>query len=112
MPVRPLPSLLTFEGYKLTRHAPAAIGRLHFTPDNLADNVHTLLASVSDIALGGSGAVNGVPARVKRRTSPFSRSLCRGGEPNADALARSPAAAITRVLISSTQGPGIELADL
>ncbi|GAA5843992.1 hypothetical protein JCM9279_003694 [Rhodotorula babjevae] len=65
----------------------AAIGRLHFTPDNLADNVHTLLASVSDIALGGSGAVNGVPARVKRP-------------------------AITRVLISSTQGPGIVLADL
>ncbi|GAA5894345.1 hypothetical protein JCM8208_006207, partial [Rhodotorula glutinis] len=44
----------------------AAIGRLHFSPDNLADNVHTLLASVSDIALGGTGAVNGVPARVKR----------------------------------------------
>ncbi|BGP39201.1 hypothetical protein JCM10450v2_003156 [Rhodotorula kratochvilovae] len=65
----------------------AAVGRLHFTPDNLADNVHTLLASVSDIALGGSGAVNGVPARVKRP-------------------------AITRVLISSTQGPGIELTDV
>ncbi|GAA6046847.1 hypothetical protein JCM3770_005673 [Rhodotorula araucariae] len=65
----------------------AAIGRLHFTPDHLADNVHTLLASVSDIALGGSGAINGVPARVKRP-------------------------AITRVLISSTQGPGIELADV
>lgn len=47
-----------------------AIGRLHFTPDHLADNVHTLLASVSDIALGGSGAVNGVPARVKRRALP------------------------------------------
>ncbi|GAA6042017.1 hypothetical protein JCM8097_009148 [Rhodosporidiobolus ruineniae] len=65
----------------------AAIGRLHFTPDKLADNVHTLLANVSDIALGGSGTVNGVPARTKRP-------------------------AISRVLISSTQGPGIELADV
>ncbi|GAA5994333.1 mitochondrial 54S ribosomal protein uL1m MRPL1 [Rhodotorula paludigena] len=65
----------------------AAIGRLHFTPEKLADNVHTLLASVSDIALGGAGAVNGIPARVKRP-------------------------AITRVLISSTQGPGIQLADV
>ncbi|GAA5914770.1 hypothetical protein JCM6882_002738 [Rhodosporidiobolus microsporus] len=63
----------------------AAIGRLHFDSDKLADNVHTLLANVSDIALGGSGVVNGIPARVKRP-------------------------AITRVLISSTQGPGIEVA--
>lgn len=47
----------------------AAIGRLHFTPDALQDNVHTLLASVSDIALGGPGHVNGIPARVKRRES-------------------------------------------
>ncbi|GAA5970698.1 hypothetical protein JCM11641_007403 [Rhodosporidiobolus odoratus] len=65
----------------------AAIGRLHFNDDKLADNVHTLLANVSDIALGGSGTVNGIPARVKRP-------------------------AISRVLISSTQGPGIELADV
>ncbi|ORY91548.1 ribosomal protein L1-like protein [Leucosporidium creatinivorum] len=65
----------------------AAIGRLHFTGDALQDNVHTLLASVSDIALGGSGVVNGVPARTKRP-------------------------AITRVLLSSTQGPGIVLADV
>lgn len=42
--------------------------QLHFTPDALQDNVHTLLASISDIALGGTGAVNGVPARTKRRT--------------------------------------------
>ncbi|CEQ40613.1 SPOSA6832_02248, partial [Sporobolomyces salmonicolor] len=65
----------------------AAIGRLSFTPDALQDNVHTLLASVSDTALGGAGQVNGIPARVKRP-------------------------AITRVLLSSTQGPGIELADV
>ncbi|GAA5963832.1 hypothetical protein JCM3765_004033 [Sporobolomyces pararoseus] len=65
----------------------AAIGRLHFTPDALQDNVHTLLASVSDIALGGPGHVNGIPARVKRP-------------------------AISRVQISSTQGPGIELTDV
>ncbi|GAA5860531.1 hypothetical protein JCM8547_000332 [Rhodosporidiobolus lusitaniae] len=65
----------------------AAIGRLHFNSDKLADNVHTLLANVSNIALGGTGTVNGIPARVKRP-------------------------AITRVLISSTQGPGIELADV
>ncbi|BGP15128.1 hypothetical protein JCM10213_006539 [Rhodosporidiobolus nylandii] len=65
----------------------AAIGRLHFDGEKLADNVHTLLANVSDIALGGSGNVNGIPARVKRP-------------------------AISRVLISSTQGPGIELADV
>ncbi|GAA6014863.1 hypothetical protein JCM10207_002205 [Rhodosporidiobolus poonsookiae] len=65
----------------------AAIGRLHFNQDKLADNVHTLLASVSDIALGGSGTINGVPSRVKRP-------------------------AISRVLISSTQGPGIELTDV
>ncbi|GAA6058840.1 hypothetical protein JCM10212_002784 [Sporobolomyces blumeae] len=65
----------------------AAIGRLHFTADALQDNVHTLLASVSDIALGGAGHVSGVPARVKRP-------------------------AISRVLISSTQGPGIELTDV
>ena len=45
----------------------AAIGRLRFSPDELQDNVHTLLASVSDIALGGPGHVNGVPARTKRR---------------------------------------------
>lgn len=65
----------------------AAIGRLHFSPDALQDNVHTLLASVSDIALGGSGTIDGVPLRTKRP-------------------------AITRVLLSSTQGPGIELADV
>ncbi|GAA5884306.1 hypothetical protein JCM16303_003628 [Sporobolomyces ruberrimus] len=65
----------------------AAIGRLHFTPDALQDNVHTLLASVSDIALGGPGVVNGIPARIKRP-------------------------AISRVQISSTQGPGIELTDV
>ncbi|BGP54981.1 hypothetical protein JCM8202_003491 [Rhodotorula sphaerocarpa] len=64
----------------------AAIGRLHFQPDQLAENVHTLLASVADIAQGGNGSVTGVPSRVKRP-------------------------AITRVLISSTQGPGIELSD-
>ncbi|GAA5863159.1 hypothetical protein JCM1840_002490 [Sporobolomyces johnsonii] len=65
----------------------AAIGRLNFTPDALQDNVHTLLASVADIANGGPGHVNGIPARVKRP-------------------------AITRVLLSSTQGPGILLADV
>jgi len=114
VPVRSSPSLsnLPLEVHELTRIAPAAIGRLHFTPDNLADNVHTLLASVSDIALGGSGTVNGVPARVKRRASPSLSLSLRPRVPQADAAARSPAAAITRVLISSTQGPGIELADL
>ncbi|GAA5838871.1 hypothetical protein JCM5353_001058 [Sporobolomyces roseus] len=65
----------------------AAIGRLRFSPDELQHNVHTLLASVSDIALGGPGHVNGIPARTKRP-------------------------AISRVLISSTQGPGIELTDV
>lgn len=44
--------------------------QLHFNPSSLEDNVHTLLASVSDIALGGTGVVNGTPARVKRRKFP------------------------------------------
>lgn len=49
----------------------SAIGRLHFQPDQLADNVHTLLASVADIAQGGNGNVNAVPPRVKRRECPW-----------------------------------------
>ncbi|KDE08991.1 50S ribosomal protein L1 [Microbotryum lychnidis-dioicae p1A1 Lamole] len=65
----------------------AAIGRLHFNVEKLQDNVHTLLASVSDISLGGSGAVKDSAARAKRP-------------------------AITRVMLSSTQGPGIFLADV
>ncbi|KAL8277867.1 hypothetical protein RQP46_009686 [Phenoliferia psychrophenolica] len=66
----------------------AAIGRLNFTPEALQDNVHTLLASISDIALGGSGSQSGTATRVSKRP------------------------AITRVLLSSTQGPGIVLADV
>ncbi|KAK4055602.1 hypothetical protein OIV83_000148 [Microbotryomycetes sp. JL201] len=65
----------------------AAIGRLHFDEDKLLDNVHTLLASVSDTALGGTGAVNGTPSRVRRP-------------------------GISRVMLSSTQGPGISLTDV
>ncbi|SCV70796.1 BQ2448_3558 [Microbotryum intermedium] len=65
----------------------AAIGRLHFDVEKLQDNIHTLLASVSDISLGGSGAVKDSPLRTKRP-------------------------AITRVMLSSTQGPGIFLADV
>ncbi|KAM0788876.1 hypothetical protein ACM66B_002960 [Microbotryomycetes sp. NB124-2] len=65
----------------------AAIGRLHFDEDKLLDNVYTLLASVSDTALGGTGAVNGTPSRVRRP-------------------------GISRVMLSSTQGPGIALTDV
>ncbi|KAI5479804.1 hypothetical protein MNV49_002616 [Pseudohyphozyma bogoriensis] len=65
----------------------AAIGRLAFTPEALADNINMLLASVSDISQGGSGTIAAVQASAKRP-------------------------GITRVLLSSTQGPGIELADV
>ena len=89
----------------------AAIGRLHFTPDALQDNVHTLLASVSDIALGGPGHVNGIPARVKRRES-FSVGHPLSMVKTEPFRVLNGTAAITRVQISSTQGPGIELTDV
>jgi large subunit ribosomal protein L1 len=88
-----------------------AIGRLHFEPDALQDNVHTLLASVSDIALGGPGHVNGIPARVKRRKFPSFAPSFIGRNSKADIRVLF-AAAISRVQISSTQGPGIELTDV
>lgn len=86
--------------------ADVRLAQLNFTPEALEENVHTLLASISDIALGGSGTVNGVVARAKRRASPL-----RTASPELSLIPPLLAAAITRVLLSSTQGPGIELAD-
>ncbi|KAM0746029.1 ribosomal protein L1 [Meredithblackwellia eburnea MCA 4105] len=66
-----------------------AIGRLSFEPPALSSNVHTLLASISDVALGGSGVISSQPvAKLTKRP------------------------AIQRVMLSSTQGPGIVLADV
>ncbi|BGO98648.1 hypothetical protein NBRC10513v2_003042 [Rhodotorula toruloides] len=65
----------------------AVVGRLHFNPDQLAENVHTLLASVSDVAIGGTGSNKGGSVQRQRRPG------------------------ITRVMLTSTSGPAIELAD-
>lgn len=87
--------------------------QLHFTPDALQDNVHTLLASISDTALGGTGQVKGVPARTKRRECrlPIAHPS-RDWAPTLIFVLLHFTAAVTRVIISSTQGPGIELADV
>ncbi|BGP23951.1 50S ribosomal protein l1 [Rhodotorula toruloides] len=65
----------------------AVVGRLHFNPHQLAENVHTLLASVSDVAIGGTGANKGGAIQRQRRPG------------------------ITRVMLASSAGPAIELAD-
>jgi hypothetical protein len=50
----------------------AAAGKEDLRAGQHTSRIHTLLASVADIAQGGNGSVNGVPPHVKRRESTIS----------------------------------------
>ena len=67
----------------------AAVGRVNFESDKLAENVNALLACISDVTQGGAGDVTKEPTAKARKLS-----------------------GISRVLLKTTQGPSIRISDL